>query len=174
VPGSTSTAILLGAFLILGLVPGPDMLTTNLVITFSMVWVIVIANIFAVAVSFLLLRQLAALTHVKGTLLAPLLLVLITIGAFTTHNSLLDVVVMLVFGVVGWAAIRWDFPRAPLLLAFVLGSIAERNLFLSQQLYGIGWLGHPIVLVLIAVCVAAVLYSARRPTAPAAKVEAAG
>ncbi len=145
VPGSTSTAILLGAFLIVGLVPGPDMLTKRLDVTFSMVWTIVVANILAVAGSFLFLRQLAKLTFVKGALIAPFLLVLITLGAFTVHNNPLDIVVMLVFGVAGWAMVRWDWPRPPLLLAFVLGDLTERNLFLSNQLYGWSWVTRPIV-----------------------------
>lgn len=174
VPGSTSTAILLGAFLILGLVPGPDMLTKHLDVTFSMVWVIVLSNIVAVGVSFIFLRQLVRITFVKGSLLAPFLLVLITVGAFTTHNDALDIVVMLVFGLVGWVALRWDWPRAPLLLAFVLGSFTERYLFLSQQLYGWSWLGRPGVVVLIALSALGLVYSVRRragsaaPTAPVA------
>ena len=162
VPGSTSMAILLGAFLIVGLVPGPDMLTKHLDVTFSMVWIIALANILAVAGSLLLLRQLVKLTFVKGMLLAPFLLVLITIGAFTVHNNPLDIVVMLAFGVVGWAAVRFDWPRAPMLLAFVLGGIAERNLFLSNQLYGWAWLGRPIVLALLTLAVLALVYSLRR------------
>jgi TctA family transporter len=155
-------AILLGAFLIVGLVPGPAMLTTHLDVTFAMVWIIVVANILAVAGSFLLLRQLARLTFVRGAILAPFLLVLITIGAYTVHNNPLDIVVMLAFGLVGWAAVRWDWPRAPMLLAFVLGDLSERNLFLSNQLYGWSWLGRPLVLALLALAVLAVIYSIRR------------
>ncbi|HET8568986.1 MAG TPA: tripartite tricarboxylate transporter permease [Candidatus Limnocylindria bacterium] len=165
VPGSTSTAILLGAFLILGLVPGPDMLTKHLNVTFSMVWVIVIANLIAVGVSFLFLRQLVRLTFVPGRLLVPGLLALITIGAYTTHSDLLDVVVMLVFGVVGWVCIRWDWPRAPLLLAFVLGGQLERYLFLSNQLFGWDWVTRPLVLVIGAVALLGLLYSLRRERA---------
>lgn len=176
VPGSTSTAILLGAFLILGLVPGPDMLTKHLSVTFSMVWVIVLSNIVAVALSFVLLKQLVKLTFVKGTWLVPFLLLLVSIGAFTTHNDLLDIVVMLVFGAVGWAALRWDWPRAPFLLAFVLGHTAERYLFLSHQLYEWAWLGRPAVLALIALSLGGLVYSLkrRRYSAEAAPPGAAG
>jgi putative tricarboxylic transport membrane protein len=175
VPGSTSTAILLGAFLILGLVPGPDMLdpAKHLNVTFAMVWVIVLANIVAVAVSFVFLRQLVRLTFVKGTWLVPFLLVLMTIGAYTTHNDILDVVVMLVFGAVGYAAIRWGWPRAPFLLAVVLGATIERYLFLSHQLYEWGWLLRPSVLALIAIAMLGLGYSIRqeRRSRTAASVE---
>ncbi len=162
VPGSTSTAILLGAFLILGLVPGPDMLVKHLNVTFAMGRVIVLSNIIAVALSFVLLRQLVKLTFVRGTWLVPFLLMLITIGAFTTHNDLLDIVVMLAFGLVGWAALRWDWPRTPFLLALVLGGTSERYLRLSHQLYEWSWLGRPAVVALIALSVLAVVYSVRR------------
>ncbi|MGH2379003.1 MAG: tripartite tricarboxylate transporter permease [Candidatus Limnocylindria bacterium] len=165
VPGSTAMAILLGAFILLGLVPGPAMLTTHLDVTFSMVWVIVIANVVGVALSFLLLRQLAALTFVKGTWLVPFLLILVTVGAFSTHNNALDIVVMLMFGAVGWAAIRWGWPRAPFLLAFVLGPIAERYFFLSHQLYEFGFLLRPVTLTLIALAVLGIVYSIRRERA---------
>jgi TctA family transporter len=162
VPGSTAMAILLGAFLILGLVPGPDMLTTHLDITFSMVWVIVLSNVLAVALSFLFLKQLVALTFVKGTWLVPFLLVLMTIGAYTTHNDLVDVLVMVVFGGVGWAAVRFGWPRAPFLLAFVLGPTAERYLFLSHQLYQWGFLLRPITIALAAIAAVGVTYSIRQ------------
>jgi TctA family transporter len=162
VPGSTAMAILLGAFLILGLVPGPDMLTKHLDVTFSMVWVIVLSNFLAVGLSFLLLRQLVSLTFIKGTWLVPFLLVLMTMGAYTTHNDVLDIVVMLVFGVVGWGAIRFGWPRAPFLLAFVLGPTAERYLFLSHQLYEWGFLIRPITLALIAIALLGIGYSVRR------------
>ena len=128
IPGSISMAILLSVFLMKGLVPGPAMLTRNLVITYSMVWVIVISNIVAVLVCLTFMRPLARVTHVKGTLLVPLLLVLTAFGAYTTHNSLADIVLMLASTAVGVVAIRYDWPRAPLLLALVLGDIAERYL----------------------------------------------
>ena len=165
VPGSTAMAILLGAFLILGVVPGPDMLTKHLDLTFSMVWVIVISNFLAVGLSFLFLRQLVWLTFVKGTWLVPFLLVLMTLGAYTTHSDVLDVVVMIVFGAVGWAAVRYGWPRAPFLLAFVLGPTAERYLFLSHQLYQWAFLVRPITLALMAIALLGVAYSVRRERA---------
>ena len=158
IPGSVSMAILLSVFLLKGLVPGPAMLTKYLNITYAMVWVIVLSNLIGVAISFLFLNQLARLTHVKGTLLVPFLLVLSAFGAFTAHNSLADIVLMLSATVVGLAAIRWDWPRAPLLLALVLGDIAERYLFLSYSIYEWTWLTRPLVLIFAIVTVAGVAW----------------
>ena len=158
IPGSVSMAILLSVFLIKGLIPGPAMLTRHLDITYSMVWVIVLSNLIGVAICFLFLRQLARLTHIKGTLLVPFLLVLSAFGAFTAHNSLADIVLMLAATLVGLAAIRWDWPRAPLLLALVLGDIAERYLFLSYSLYEWTWLTRPLVLLFAIVTAAGIAW----------------
>ena len=156
IPGSVGTAVLLGAFLIAGLTPGKEMLTTELPVTMSMVWVMVIANAIAVGVAFVVLRPLARLTYIRGTLLVPFLLVLVGIGAYSASNSFLDIFVMLAAAAVGVLAIRYDWPRVPFLLAAILGAIAERYLFLSYSLSGWGWLNDPIVIVLFLVCIAAV------------------
>jgi TctA family transporter len=94
VPGSSAMAILLGGFFLVGLVPGPEMLTKHLNVTLSMVWTIVLANVVTVAACLLLLNHLARLTTIRGTLLIPLLVLLTFVGAYTANNSLGDVVVM--------------------------------------------------------------------------------
>lgn len=182
IPGSAGTAVLLGAFLITGLNPGPEMLTTQVGVTFSMVWITVLSNLVAVAVAFVFLRQLIRLTFVRGTWLVPFLLVLLGIGAYTASNNFNDILVMLAAAAIGVAAIHWDWPRVPFLLAAVLGGLAERYLFLSYSLTGWDWVLTPTVLVLIVlVLVVAVLpsYRARRKrraaaapaTQPAAEAE---
>ncbi len=158
IPGSISMAILLSVFEIKGLVPGPDMLTKHLDVTYAMVWVIVLSNIVAVSLSFLFVRQLARLAHVRGTLLVPFLLVLTALGAYTAHNSFADILLMLAASTVGIAAIRWDWPRAPFLLALVLGGIAERYLFLSYSLYEWTWLRRPLVVTFAIVTVLGLLW----------------
>jgi TctA family transporter len=158
IPGSISMAILLSVFLLKGLVPGPAMLTKNLVVTYAMVWIVVLSNIIAVGVSFLFLNQLVRLTYVRAVLLVPCLMVLTAFGAYTAHNSFADILLMLGATVVGVAAIRWDWPRAPLLLALVLGDIAERYLFLSYSLYEWRWLSRPLVIAFATVTVAGVLW----------------
>jgi putative tricarboxylic transport membrane protein len=147
-PAGAGTAVLLGAFLITGLNPGPEMLTTHVDVTFSMVWIIVLSNLIAVAVAFLLLRHLVRLTFIRGTWLVPFLLVLLGIGAFTANNSFADIFVMLAAAVFGVIAIHWGWPRVPFLLAVVLGGLAERYLFLSYSLDGWSWLRDPGVIAL--------------------------
>ncbi len=113
IPGSVSMAVLLGAFIIAGLQPGPEMLTTNLDVTFSMVWITVISNIIAVVLAFLLIRQLVKLSFLRGTWLVPFLLILLSIGAFTANNNPADIVVMLGAAAFGVICIHWDWPRVP-------------------------------------------------------------
>jgi TctA family transporter len=162
IPGSVGTAVLLGAFLVTGLDPGPDMLTTNVDVTFSMVWITVLSNLVAVAVAFLLLRQLIRVTFLEGTWLVPFLLVLLALGAYTASNSFADIAVMLVAAAFGVVAIHWDWPRVPFLLAVVLGGLAERYLFLSYSLSGWSWLARPGVIALGVVILAAIALPAYR------------
>ena len=158
VPGSSSMAILLGAFFLQGIMPGPDMLDQYLVVTFSMVWTMVIANIITVAVSLLFLNQLAKLTLVRGSILIPFILFLAFIGAYTSNNHPGDLIVMLLFGFLGYVMILCNWPRAPLVLGFVLARIAENNFYISTIRYGAAWLTRPVVLILIVLMVVVVFY----------------
>ena len=170
VPGSTAMAILLGGFFLLGLVPGPDMLSKHLAVTFSMVWTIVIANVVTVIACFALLNKLAQLTTVRGSLLIPVILVLVFIGSYTSNNHYGDLVLTLVFGAAGYLMVLSGWPRAPLVLGLVVGKIAENNLYISIARYEAAWLTRPVVLVLIAITVAVIVYplfQARRRAAAA-------
>jgi len=157
------TAILLGAFIIQGLVPGPTMLTPesrggHLALTFSFVWTIVIANLITVAVCFLFLKQLVKVTQVRGSLLVPPLLLLIYLGAFSEKHAPEDLILVLLFGLLGWVMDRLHWPRPPLILGLVLGSLAENKLFLASSNYGVAWLARPGVLLLLALTLAGLLY----------------
>ncbi len=163
VPSGVTMAILLGAFIIQGLVPGPDMLTPeakggHLALTFSFVWTIVIANLVTVAICFLFLNQLAKVTQVRGSLLIPPVLLLIYLGAFAEKNAFEDLLLVLFFGVLGWVMEKLHWPRPPLILGLVLGPLAENRLFLATDNYGLEWLARPWVLVLIALTLAGALY----------------
>lgn len=157
VPGSTAMAILLGGFFLLGLVPGPDMLTTHLTVTFSMVWTIVLANVITVIACFLFLDRLARITSVPAHRLIPVILVLVFIGAYTTNNQYADILVALVFGGVGWLMANAGWPRAPFVLGLVLGKIAENYLYISVARYEAAWLMRPVVVVLLALAVAVIV-----------------
>jgi TctA family transporter len=162
VPASVVMAILLGAFIIQGIVPGPDMLIPppkgKLDLTFSFVWVIIISNIITVAICFLFLNTLAKVTQVRGSLIIPLILLLIYLGAFAEKNAFQDMIVVLFFGGLGWVMEKLEWPRPPVLLGLVLGPLAENRLFLASDNYGMAWMWRPGVLVIFAVTLIGIIY----------------
>jgi putative tricarboxylic transport membrane protein len=158
VPGSAAMAVLLGGFFLMGLVPGPDMLTKNLPVTYSMVWTIVLANVITVVACLVFLNRLASLTNVPGELLVPVILVLVFIGAYTANNQYGDLIVMLACGAIGWLMVVAGWPRAPFVLGLVLGKIAENYLYISVARYQAAWLARPFVLVLFAIAVLVICY----------------
>jgi TctA family transporter len=162
VPASVVMAILLGAFIIQGIVPGPDMLLPppkgKLDLTFSFVWVIILSNVITVAICFLFLKPLTKITQVRGAIVIPIILVLIYLGAFAEKNAFEDMLVVLFFGALGWVMEKLDWPRPPVLLGLVLGPLAENRLFLSSDNYGSAWLTRPGVLIIFAITVIGVVY----------------
>ena len=150
VPGSAGMAILMGAFMIHGLVPGPDMLSKHLHITYSMVWSIALANILGAGLCYLFSEHFARLATLRYTLIMPATLGIIYIGAFQGARNWGDLWTLLIFGILGWTMKQMKFPRPPLVLGLVLGEIVERYLFISIQRYGLTWFQRPIVLGLFA------------------------
>src|ERR1700752_5162859 len=136
VPGSATMAILLGAFLIHGLVPGPDMLTKNLSITYSMVWSVALANILGAGLCYAFSPQFARIATLRYTLILPAVLGIVYIGAFEASRQWGDLITLLFFGVVGWIMKQAKWPRPPLILGVVLGDTIERYMFISIERYG--------------------------------------
>jgi TctA family transporter len=153
VPGSATMAILLGAFLIHGLVPGPDMLTKNLSITYAMVWSVALANILGAGLCYAFSPQFAKLATLRYTLILPAVLGIIYIGAFEATRQWGDLFTLLFFGLVGWIMKQFKWPRPPLILGVVLGDTIERYLFISIERYGLSWMLRPIVVVLFALAI---------------------
>ncbi len=148
VPGRATMAILLGAFLIHGLVPGPDMLTKNLNITYSMVWSVALANILGAGICYAFSPQFARLATLRYTLILPAVLGIIYIGAFEASRQWGDLFALLFFGLVGWIMKQFKWPRPPLILGVVLGDTIERYMFISVERYGVSWLLRPVVVIL--------------------------
>jgi hypothetical protein len=145
VPGSAVMSILLGAFLIQGLVPGPDMLTKNLQITYSMVWSVALANILGAGMCYAFSPQFAKLATLRYTLICPAVLGIIYIGAFEASRQWGDLYTLLFFGLFGWIMKQFKWPRPPMILGLVLGDIIERYMFISVERYGIEWMKRPVV-----------------------------
>jgi TctA family transporter len=153
VPGSATMAILLGAFLIHGLVPGPDMLTKNLSITYSMVWSVALANILGAGLCYAFSPQFAKIATLRYTLILPAVLGIVYIGAFEASRQWGDLFALLFFGLVGWIMKQCRWPRPPLILGVVLGDTIERYMFISIERYGLSWLLRPIVALLFTLAI---------------------
>jgi putative tricarboxylic transport membrane protein len=154
IPGSGTTAILLGGLTLLGLQAGPTMVTTDLPITLSIIWTLVLANIFGAAACIFLSKYIAKLSMIPATKLVPFLLVLLTIGAYQSTRHMGDLLAFILIGLVGWAFKRLDWPRAPLLIGFVLSISAERYLWISMSRYGYSWLLTPSVIIIVIIIIA--------------------
>ena len=157
VPGSASMALLLGAFLIHGLIPGPEMLTTHLDVTYTLVWSVALANILGAGICFLLANQLAKIALVRIGILAPVVLAITFVGAFQGSRQWGDIYALLIFGFVGWVMKRLKWPRPPVILGFVLGGLVERYMFISVERYGADWLLFPIVAVVFTITLYGIL-----------------
>ncbi|HLB79289.1 MAG TPA: tripartite tricarboxylate transporter permease [Dongiaceae bacterium] len=148
VPGSVGMAVLLGGFLVLGLQPGPDFLVRHMDIAIAMALVLAIANVLGVLLLLPVVGWISKVALVRGRLLAPILLVFVFAGAYSTTNHPLDVASVFLFGALGHVMKRLNYSRAALVLGFVLGPMIERYLHISLQAYGPAFLARPIVLVL--------------------------
>jgi TctA family transporter len=165
IPGGVSQTILLAIFVMVGVQPGPKMLTDNLDLTMSFVWLLFLAHVFGVLLALMAIAPLVWVTRVPSKVLVPVIVSLVFTGAYLDMNSMTGVWLMLAFGVVGVMMVRLDWPRAPFFLAFVLGPLAEQYLFLSMQLYDFTWLTRPaVVIIALAILLSIVLagYRARQ------------
>ena len=150
VPGGAVLAILLGAMMVHGFIPGPDILTKHLDLTYSMVWSIALANIFGATLCFPLSGQFAKIATLRYTLILPVIIPVVYVGAFEGSRSWGDLFVLLLFGFIGWGMKRLKWARPPLILGLVLGVLIERYMSISFTRYGADWLVRPGVLVLLA------------------------
>ncbi|HEX5216630.1 MAG TPA: tripartite tricarboxylate transporter permease [Vicinamibacterales bacterium] len=176
IPGGVMSALLLSALIMKGLVPGPTMLVPesqggHLTLAFTFVWLLVAANLLAVALALLGTKALVRITQVSGTRMVPFLLALILVGAFTERQSVVDLFLTAALGALGVAMVRFEWPRAPMLMGLVLAPLAETRLFLSIDAYGAAWLWRPGVLLIAAAIIAGLTVPIRRPFAAATNRE---
>jgi len=163
IPGSPGAAILLGALVIKGLQPGPDMLTFNLDLTFSMIWDIAFANILAAALLMLLSRHIVKIAFLPAHSVVPGVVVVLLMGAWVATSSMGDWWTCLGMGILGYAMKLGGWPRPPLILAFVLGTMIENNYQLTMQVYdGFDWMYQRPIVVCIEIAIVVTVFLAAR------------
>src|SRR5215467_13961644 len=125
VPGSPTAAVLLGGLLIWGLQPGPLLFVEQKDFVWGLIASMYMGNIAGLIVVLTCVPLFAAILRIPFSIIAPVIIVICAIGAYTVHNSMFDVYLMVVFGVAGYVLRKLDYPLAPLVLALVLGDRAE-------------------------------------------------
>ncbi len=149
IPGNGGMALVLAVLMMLEVTPGPEMVTGKLDITFGMIWIIIIANIIAAVIALGLQRWLILLCYLRPAILVPMVLGTMLVGATMANQAYGDVVVFVIFGILGYLFKHTDWPRVPLIMGLIMGGLAERYLFLSIDLHGFNWLtDRPIVWVI--------------------------
>ncbi len=136
VPGSPTAAVLLGGLLIWGLQPGPLLFVEQKEFVWGLIASMYLGNFVGLLIVLTCVPLFAAILRIPFSIIAPVILVLCAIGAYTVHNNTFDVVMMMVFGVVGYVMKKCNYPMAPLVLAIVLGDKAEeafRQALLGSQ-----------------------------------------
>ncbi len=136
IPGSPTAAVLLGGLLIWGLQPGPLLFQEHKDFVWGLIASMYLGNIAGLIVVLTTVPFFAAILRIPFSIVAPVILVICAIGAYTVHGSMFDVWLMVIFGVVGYIFKKLDYPLAPLVLALVLGDRAEdafRQSMLASQ-----------------------------------------
>ena len=154
IPGSSSMAILLGGLFILGMETGPRMMISHLDIVFVMIFTIVIGNLIGTIFGMFLVNPLTRATFLRSTILVPVLVCIVFTGAFVVHNAWFEMLIALVFGVLGYVMKELSYSRAAMLIGLVLGYAIEKNLYLALQLNGPRFYLDPIPLTLVVITVA--------------------
>jgi putative tricarboxylic transport membrane protein len=136
IPGSPTAAVMLGGLLIWGLQPGPMLFVEKPEFVWGLIASMYTGNVIGVLVVLFFVPAFAAILRIPFAILVPLIVFVCAIGAYTVSNSMLDIWYMLGFGVLGYVFKKLDYPLAPLVLALVLGDMAEtalrQSLIMSQ------------------------------------------
>jgi TctA family transporter len=162
IPGSASMALLLAALLIHGISPGPDMITHNLDLTYTMIWSLALANVLGTSICLMLTPVLAQVARARIHLLAPLVIAVVFLAAFQASVQFGDMIALLFFSVLGWFMKRFGWPRPPVILGLVLSKIIENYLYISVGAYGLTWLYRPLVLLIMLITAVSLVFGVRQ------------
>lgn len=166
VPGSSGMAILLGAFVMLGIQPGPMIMLTGLDLVWTLIWALVLANVFSIFMFVGVSKWLGLLAFVRGGLLIPFVFLLALLGSYLSHASWENMVLMLGIGIIGYLLKRFDWPRPPFVIGLVLGGIAEESLHKALNIWGPTFFMRPLSLVFIGLIIGSIVFYIWRQRQP--------
>lgn len=161
IPGDTATAVLAGAMTIAGVAPGPTFYSTHATLAYVIMLILFVVNLFMLLQASFMTKIFARIAIVPTVVLYPIVGVFCILGAYASSNSMFDVWVMLAFGIIGYFIFeKFNIPKAPFIIARILGSMTEVNLRRALQLSDNGaliFLTKPISLICILISVFIVL-----------------
>jgi putative tricarboxylic transport membrane protein len=141
IPGSSVAAVIMGALLVHGLRPGPQLFRDKADITYGFMLAMLFTSFLMLILGSVGAKAFVKLLKMPAQLLAPMIFVLATVGVYAVHNSMFEVGLMLGFGVLGYAMERLDIPTAPAVLAVILGPMAEQSLRRALLISESGFMG---------------------------------
>ena len=167
IPGGGSMAIFLVGLMTLGVQVGPSMVDPdrNLSFTLVIIWTLCLANVVGTLLCFGASPAMARLANLPATKFMPFLIVIVFAAAYQSSRHWGDIILLLVFGVIGWVMKHLGFPRIPMLIGFILAVPAERYLTIANARYGTEWMTRPGVLILglvVALFVGGAIVTARQ------------
>jgi putative tricarboxylic transport membrane protein len=172
IPGSGSMAVFIGGLILLGHEAGPQMVTTNLPLTYTVVWSLAFANVIGAGLCLFLSGSIARLTTIHFPLLVPFLFMMIAFAAFQAKQTLWDLAALVAIGLVGIFMRRFDWPRPAFLIGFVLAHQAEAYTNQLTQITitrfgrslseGLGYIFSPVVIAIFVITVVSVWLGARQ------------
>lgn len=167
IPGDVTTAIILGAFMIHGLRPGPLLFQDNLSLIYALFIGIMMSSIFLFVVGKFSIKIISRIADIPQRILFPIVLVLCVFGAYAVNNTVFDVGVMFVMGLVGFIMLKLKIPAAPFLIAFILGPMLEDNFRQSLLMSRGSWtifFSSPICWIFWGLTILAIFILVRRST----------
>jgi putative tricarboxylic transport membrane protein len=173
IPGSGSMAVFLAGMVLIGLQPGPSMVTSNLHLTYTIAWTLAMASIIGAFLCFLLAAPISRITFIPFNLVAPAMIMLICFAAFQARRDLTDLVLLFGVGILGIFLRRFGWPRPAFLIGFVLSPQVENYLYQAVQFYGAGFVTRPGVLAIGTLAVITILMSVRSRVSEDGAVSAA-
>ena len=161
IPGSGSMAVFLGGMVLLGMQPGPSMVTTDLGLTYTIAWTLALASVIGAFICFLFAAPISRLTFIPFNLIAPAMIMLICFAAFQARRDMTDLLLLFGLGILGIFLRRFGWPRPAFLIGFVLSGQVEAYLYQAVQFNGWGFLTRPGVLIIGALAVASLMMAVR-------------
>ena len=157
IPGDSVMAVLIGSLVVWGIQPGPSLFTTRPDLVYTIAAIMAIATILTLILSLLRLKGVTKLLDLKPAFLWTVIVVFCMVGTFAVNNSVFDVGMMLVFGLVGLFLRRFGFPAGPVVLGLILGKLAEGNLRRALEIGGVeNILTSPIAMTILVISVLAI------------------